>query len=295
MAMGVLSWVAFASLLGHAAALSGGVRPGLPAPGQQADPPVPRSPAVPMAPSAEPAPARDGDAVVPFPHPLITEVLFAVPVSGGDANKDGVRQPTGDEFIELTNPHDRPISLAGYRLVDRHLGQEGRFAFTFPPLVLQPGQTAVVFNGLDARWQGPVGDTHRAPPGPNPLFEGAFVLTADVSSRYVALANSADFVLLESPAGVPVQAVVWGDPDQAPPPATVHVDTIADVPRASVQRLSPAGPMLAHDRIDRQTCSPGVAFPRPPGWDPSDSATADPADDRREAIEPGNARAGSPG
>lgn len=53
------------------------------------------------------------------PHPLITEVLASVP-SGprGDANGDGTRDAIGDEFIELVNPHDKPIQLKGYMLVD---------------------------------------------------------------------------------------------------------------------------------------------------------------------------------
>ena len=203
--------------------------------------------------------------LVPHPHPLITEVLFAVPSSGGDANKDGTRSATGDEFIEITNPHDQAISLAGYRLVDRHRGEEGRFAFTFPDLMLKPGQTVVVFNGLGATWTGPVGDAHRAPPGPNPHFEGAFVFTADVKSRFMALANEADFVLLENALGVPVQVVVWGDPDQQPPHDAFHTDTIQGTPRASVQRTGPDQPMRPHDSIDRTACSPGVAYPKPPG------------------------------
>ena len=56
---------------------------------------------------------------VPAPHPMITEVLASVP-SGprGDANGDGLRDAIGDEFIELVNPHDKPIQLKGYMLVD---------------------------------------------------------------------------------------------------------------------------------------------------------------------------------
>ncbi|MEQ8843533.1 MAG: lamin tail domain-containing protein [Phycisphaerales bacterium] len=222
------------------------------------DPPV-----TPAGPDGQAA-AEPAGPLVPYPHPLITEVLFAVPASGGDANRDGTRSATGDEFIEITNPHEQAISLAGYRLVDRHLGVEGRFSFTFPDLMLKPGQTVVVFNGLDATWTGPVGDTHRAPPGPNPLFEGAFVFTAGVTSRYMALANSADFVLLENALGVPVQVVVWGNPDQAPPREALHTDTIQGTPRSSVQRTGPDKPMAPHDGIDRQTCSPGVAFPKAP-------------------------------
>lgn len=223
---------------------------------QASDPPAPQD--------QTPAPDAPPKPLVPYPHPLITEVLFAVPTSGGDANKDGRRHATGDEFIELTNPHAAPINLAGYRLTDRHRGEKSRFSFTFPELVLKPGQTAVVFNGMGATWTGPVGDTHRAPPAPNPLFEGAFVFTAAVTSGYLALANEADLVLLENALRVPVQVVVWGDPDQAPPADAYHTDTIAGAPRASVQRTSASAPMLAHDQIDRQTCSPGVAFPKPP-------------------------------
>ncbi len=223
---------------------------------------MPQEGDAPMAQTAEPA-----TPLVPFPHPLITEVLYAVPTSGGDANKDGTRNATGDEFIEITNPHAQAINLAGYRLLDRHRGEDGRFSFTFPDLMLEPGQTAVVFNGLDATWTGPVGDTHRAPPGPNALFEGAFIFTADVRSKFQAFANTADFVLLENALGVPVQVVVWGKPDQAPPTEAFHTDTISVFEYASVQRTTATGPMVAHNRIElaeRTKCSPGVAFPKPP-------------------------------
>ena len=213
---------------------------------------------------AEAAEGSEPEPLVPYPHPLITGVLYAVPTSGGDANGDGRRHATGDEFIEVTNPHDRSIALSGYRLVDRHMGERGRFAFVFPDFMLEPGQTAIVFNGFEAEWTGPVGDTHRAPPGANPAFEGAFVFTAEAANRYMALANAADFVLLENPLGVPVQVVVWGNPDQRPPTEVYHTDTIVSDTRGSVQRMGPAEAMRPHDRIDRQTCSPGVAFPKPP-------------------------------
>jgi hypothetical protein len=68
---------------------------------------------------AQPVPVQPDKPLVPFPHPLITEVLYAVP-SGkdGDADQDGKRSATGDEFIELINPHDKPINLKGYVLSD---------------------------------------------------------------------------------------------------------------------------------------------------------------------------------
>lgn len=56
---------------------------------------------------------------ISYPHPLITEVLYAVPTGDeGDADKDGDRSATGDEFVELYNPHDRPIQLKGYTVCD---------------------------------------------------------------------------------------------------------------------------------------------------------------------------------
>lgn len=77
---------------------------------------------------AQPAPAAPRDAPakkpaelapVAFPHPLITEILYAPPKGAeGDANQDGKRNAVGDEFIELINPHDKPINLKGYVLSD---------------------------------------------------------------------------------------------------------------------------------------------------------------------------------
>jgi hypothetical protein len=68
--------------------------------------------AAPPEPAPKPAPAVQL-------HPTITEVLFAVPTGdNGDADLDGTRSATGDEFVELYNPHDRPINLKGYILSD---------------------------------------------------------------------------------------------------------------------------------------------------------------------------------
>lgn len=76
---------------------------------------APESAAAPARVSKEDAPKP----LVAFPHPLVTEVLLSVPRGlDGDANQDGTRSATGDEFVELVNPHDKPINLKGYRLID---------------------------------------------------------------------------------------------------------------------------------------------------------------------------------
>jgi hypothetical protein len=61
---------------------------------------------------------------VPYPHPLITEVLYDVPKGpAGDANGDGQRSANGDEFVELINPHDKAINLRGYTITDAKKGE----------------------------------------------------------------------------------------------------------------------------------------------------------------------------
>ncbi|MEO1007732.1 MAG: lamin tail domain-containing protein [Planctomycetota bacterium] len=228
--------------------------------------------------------------VVPYPHPLITEVLFAVPTSGGDASGDGRRHSTGDEFVEVTNPHAEPIALTGYTLRDRNPSESSRFSFTFPQLMLLPGQTAVVFNGLGCTWDGPVGDEHKAPPSTNPRYERAWAFTARATSKYVSFANTADWVLLESPVGQPVQVVVWGSPDDAPPADALHTDRVDTGGNGSVQRQAAHEPMRAHQRLTGRPHSPGVAFPVR-----DDEATADEdADDLDPGTTPRPQSGGSP-
>lgn len=247
-------------------------------------------PAEPTTPEAQPQAASPTERpLVPYPHPLITEVLFAVPGSGGDANGDGRRHATGDEFIELTNPHPEPISLTGYRLTDRHGGGEGGFTFVFPELMLRPGETVVVFNGFEQQWSGPVGDSHRAPPAGNDRFHGARVFTARAASRYVALTNTADFVLLATPHRQPVQIVVWGHPDPAPPADAPLIERVTNRPEGSVQRRAANAPLEPHPTIDGKNFSPGQPFPQPPrrGDDPANETSSDtPKDSPTEQATP---------
>lgn len=57
--------------------------------------------------------------LVAKPHPLICEILYSVPKGeDGDADQNGSRSATGDEFIEIYNPHSTPIDLKGYVLSD---------------------------------------------------------------------------------------------------------------------------------------------------------------------------------
>ncbi len=172
---------------------------------------------------------------LPYPHPVITEVLYAVPTKVGDANRDGTRDSAGDEFIELINPHDRPINLKGYSVSDSGEGK-ARFKFTFPAVSLEPGQVVVVFNGSDAKMTGPVGDAKLAPTEGHPGFHGALVFNAKMPSSRASWANKSDYALLNAPNGSPLECVYWGD-EKKPPANCGLCEEAPVVSRGSVQRV----------------------------------------------------------
>lgn len=189
-----------------------------------------------------------------WPHPMITEVLYDPPKGKeGDADKDGTRDATGDEFIELVNPHDKAINLKGYVLGDsereaqkreegagtgeksgggggaaddktnpksapkpnakakRTGSEESRLKFVFPELTLKPGEVVVVFNGHESHTPGNVGDAQTPPSKGNDQFGGAYVLSMRNKSKFAALANATDCVVLTAPDGKKLECVVWGE------------------------------------------------------------------------------------
>lgn len=202
----------------------------------------------------------------PYPHPIISEVLFAVPTEAGDANRDGRRHATGDEFVELVNWTDAPINLKGYTLTDRNAPEKGQFKFVFPAFELPPGGVVVVFNGLEQKWSGPVGDDERPPTSAHPDFGDAWVFTARNDSDHVGFGNGGDWILLTSPTGEALSCLIWGDvPDK--PPIEERLLNKVEVPRGcSVQRDTKTGEFVAHIRLgtkdERAPMSPGV-FPWP--------------------------------
>ncbi len=225
--------------------------------------------------------------LVDSPHPLITEVLFAVPKQG-DANSDGERQVGGDEFIELVNPHEKSLNLKGYTLLDRNEPDKGQFKFVFPDFTLEPGKVVVVFNGCDQQWADSAGDQDRAPRKGLDAFHGAFVFTAHAKSGMVSFANDGDSVLLVAPKGQPVEAVYWGDCDPMPPKETPLIEKSPEPRGGSIQRESMTGRFAPHTRLNGLPFSPGM-FPlsdddTKPGSDPATDPSAKPADDPKPAV-----------
>ncbi|VAX40390.1 hypothetical protein MNBD_PLANCTO03-501, partial [hydrothermal vent metagenome] len=197
--------------------------------------------------------------------PIITEVLYAVPKGeAGDATQDGSRHATGDEFVEIHNPTDASIRLAGWTITDRNAPDAGQFLFIFPEFRLGPGETLVVFNGLDQTIPGPVGTAEQPPAKPNDKFNNAWVFTAGNTSSGVGFANSGDWVCLRTAQGEVVSCVIWGNPDEKPPVADDRLITLPKTSRASTQRTLAGldGSFEAHPTVAGLRYSPGT--PPPP-------------------------------
>jgi len=201
-------------------------------------------------------------------HPIISEVLFSVPLDAddplvGDANLDGSRDAIGDEFVELFNPHDVAIQLRGYTIVDGHPPTRNRWRFTFPAFTLGPGEVVVVFNGLEQTWRDEPGNARRAPAARDPRL-GGWVFTSENRARAVGLANAGDWVLLSAPGGRALEAVVWGEPGVSPPAGTGRVFEVPATRTGSVRRTSDGQDFEVHPVVDE----PARAGGRRPGRDP---------------------------
>jgi len=218
---------------------------------------------------------------VAFPHPMISEVLFAVPTGNeGDANKDGKRQVSGDEFIELVNPHDRAIELRGYTLTDGSANVKSQLRFTFPAMILPAHAVVVVFNGHDSKISGPIGDAKAAPVGVNDNFHKAAVFSMRELSSRVSFSNAGDAACLKAPDGKPVQRVRWGKADEKAGGTGFMLDELAPVTtKGSVQRdgVGKEGTWKVHTELDATPFSPGSFAPTTLSTPPAPSTALTPA------------------
>ena len=120
---------------------------------------------------------------------FVINEIHADPSAGieGDANGDGSRDATGDEFVELVNTSGADVDISGWTLAD---GFSTRH--TFPPGTVVQGNCAIVVFGGNT----PVGS-----------FGGALVQIA--SSGSLGLNNGGDTVTLSNPASGGTLAVAY--------------------------------------------------------------------------------------
>lgn len=210
------------------------------------------------APSAQPQ-------SIPFPHPVISEILAFVPNTNDvDPSRDNVRDPVGDEFIELVNPHTRPIDLTGYVLADAlAIGRpddERGVRFVFPKFTLGPGEVVVVFNGYNTGIAGAHGTPNNAPTSKNDKFENAWVFTMNNSMRFRSLNNSDEMVVLLDASGKAIDAVSWGEPSAAAPEGCLRVQTVKRTLGGSYVRTGADGVMEHHTKVGTTAYSPGKPY-----------------------------------
>jgi hypothetical protein len=119
---------------------------------------------------------------------IVLNEIFADPPSdlSGDANGDGVRDTSDDEFVELMNTSASPIDLTGWAI---HDASSVRHQFVSGP-VLGAGQLYVVFGGGT----------------PTGIPSGAAV----ASTGQLSLNNTADTVQLVGPDSVTRDAHAYG-------------------------------------------------------------------------------------
>jgi hypothetical protein len=126
--------------------------------------------------------------------PLVINEYLADPAEGaaGDANGDGTRSSSSDEFIELLNRSEEPFDISGFKLLDsdavRHVFASGT--------IIPPFEAAVVFGGGT-----PTGAFGNA--GENKLVFRA-------STGGLSLNNGGDSILLQDAQGHTVQEIKYG-------------------------------------------------------------------------------------
>ena len=134
----------------------------------------------------------------PPPRDIVINEVLADPADGltGDANHDGIRDSSQDEFVELVNITERDLDLSGYQLLTR--GSSGpdvlRHKFS-PNTIFFAGTALVVFGG------GIIDTTNTA-------FAGAQIVRA--STGGLSLLNAGAVVTLRDPSGSTVASMSYG-------------------------------------------------------------------------------------
>ncbi|HEY3137313.1 MAG TPA: lamin tail domain-containing protein, partial [Blastocatellia bacterium] len=120
----------------------------------------------------------------------INEYLADPPAGlAGDANGDGVRDSSQDEFVEIVNRTPDPIDVGGFTISDADAQR-----FRFPNGTIIPGgEAAVIFGGGTP--QGSFGNAKA----------NGLVFTALLS-----LNNSGDKIILKNAAGVAIESITYG-------------------------------------------------------------------------------------
>ncbi|HEV7746911.1 MAG TPA: lamin tail domain-containing protein [Pyrinomonadaceae bacterium] len=162
---------------------------------------------------------------------LINEFLADPPEgAAGDANRDGVRDSSQDEFVELVNTTTNDIDISGYRIFTRASGTGiATLRHLFPPGSVLPSCSAVVvFGGGGAAFN-----------ADDPAFGGALVLKA--SSGSLALVNSSGTLSLQDQNSEIVNLIAYGGTSSIDANDNQSVTRAPDLTGNFVQHLEASG------------------------------------------------------
>jgi uncharacterized protein (TIGR03437 family) len=168
---------------------------------------------------------------------IVINEFLADPPDGlaGDANHDGVRDTSADEFVELVNSTAHEIELSGYQLQSRSLTTSNdtlrhRFA---AGTRLPAGAAIAVFGG-------------GSPNANDPLFSGSQVVKA--SSGGLSLVNTGGVITLRKANGEIVTSVAYGS----------SLDLRADQNQSLTRAPDVTGDFVLHSLASDRNFSPGT-------------------------------------
>lgn len=146
----------------------------------------------------------------------------------GDANRDGMRDASEDEFIELVNTTTHDIDISAYRIFTRSTGSDTLRHVFAAGTILRSCGAIVVFGGGEASFN----------PG-NPAFGGALVVKASTSG--LSLANSSGAITIQDQAATIVNLVSYGGSSGIDTDNDQSVTRSPDITGSFAQHLSASG------------------------------------------------------
>ena len=188
---------------------------------------------------------------------VINELLADPPANSsdptvGDANNDGARSGSEDEFIELINSTANDIDLSGYQLLTRSgTATSDVLRHTFDPgTILQSCGAIVVFGGGD-------------PDPSSPIFGGSQILTASRGS--LGLNNASGLITLRDSSGNIANFFVYGGSTGLEAGEDQSLTRSPDVTGAFAQHLAASGGAREYSPGTRlngaafSSCTPAIA------------------------------------